>query len=413
MRFRSLWALLRDSGLVLVGRYGQYIVAFVSIPVVARSLGVQGFGEYSVATAGGFFGSLIVDLGLSSVLATDFARGGIRAASRATFIALRLLVLSLLCVAFVLALTLNWTASSLILAGMIMGGMSSIGEDWILIGSSQYVFLATSQLIVRLASLIGLVVMLPGHTSVWVAIAILAAANVIGAALTWTITWRTVNFARPNLAEATRLLRVALPIVSSRALGIASNQGPTLGFSALVIPQVFGLFAISDKLIRAAQSSLDALSIALLPRLGRAAGNSRQAFRYQVRRSLILAFVIGTVGATVLVLIAPWLVRALLGPQFSDAVAALQIQAWTLPAAGLTSVCLGAVLITAKDYRGMLLVSAIGLLALPVGLAVGTVFASPVALATGALIVDWSLAVAALVRTLVRHGIGRVGHETE
>lgn len=405
MKFSSLWSLLRDSGLVLVGRYGQYVVALISIPIVARSLGVEGFGQYAVATAGGFFGSLAVDLGLSSVLASDYARGEVRGRSRTTYIALRFAVLLFLVALLVAALLLNLSYTSLVLAGAVMGGMSSVGEDWLLIGSSRYVFLAISQLAVRLASLAGLVFVLPAHPSVWIAVWILAVANLVGAVLTWTVTWRLVPFWPPTLEEVGVLLRIAVPVVASRALGVASNQGPTLGFSAFIGPQVFGLFAASDKLVRAAQSSMDALSIALIPRLGRAAGRSGDAFASRVRRSVLLAMALGAAGAATLTLLAPWGVPFLLGSEFTGAVQALQIQVWSLPAAGVTSVCLGAVLITAKDYRGMLIVSLAGLGALPVGLAVGAMFSdTPVALAVGALIVDWTLSCAALLRTWVRHG---------
>lgn len=405
MRFRTLLALLRDSSLVLLGRYGQYIVALVSIPVVARVLGIEGFGQYAIANAGAFFGSLLVDLGLTSVLASDLARGNLRAPSLTTFILLRFAVLAALCAALAGVLLADAAVPSLVIAGMVMGGTSSIGQEWILIGSSRYVVLATSQVCVRVASLVGLIILLPKQPSVWVAIAILTAANLAGAAITWTVTRRAVAIAWPQKSEAAHLLRVALPIVSSRALGLASSQGPVLGFSLLVPAKTFGFFAATDKLVRAAQSSMDALSIALLPRLGRAAGQSRDAFGSRVRRALTLTFGLGAIGATVLTLLAPWIVPIVLGRQFAAAIPALQIQAWSLPAAGLTSVCMGAVLISARDYRGMLLVGAIGLAALPIGLAVGAASGSPMALSTGALIVDWASAGAAVTRTWLRHGL--------
>lgn len=401
MRFASLGTLLRDSGLVLVGRYGQFVVAIVSMPILARTLGVEGFGEYTLATAGGFFGSLLVDLGLSGPLASELSRGSLRRSTRTTFAILRLAAILTLGALATLLLAIGAGGASLLVAGMLMGGLSSVGEDWVLIGSSRYFALASSQVAARLSALAGLFLILPFFPSVWTAIVILATGNVVGAGATWIVTGHSVAFHAPTWREARALLRLSGPLLGSRGLAIASNQGPILGFAMLAPPQTFGVFAASDKVTRAAQSSLDALSVALIPRLGRAAGESSGRLVSRGGRAILLAATLGFVAAGALALGAPLVVPILLGPDFGDVVNVLRVQAIAVPAAAITSVCLGAVLVTHRDYRGMLIVSIIGVSALPLGLWIGTIVEGAVPLAVGALVVDWALAISALARVRV------------
>src|SRR4051812_828507 len=61
-------SLVLDTVLVAAGRYSQFLIAVVSLPLISHHLGLAEFGLYAIGTAAYFFGTAMGDCGLAQRL---------------------------------------------------------------------------------------------------------------------------------------------------------------------------------------------------------------------------------------------------------------------------------------------------------------------------------------------------------
>ena len=71
----GLRRIIGDTGRIVVGRYSQFIVTLITVPLVARALGVDEVGHLGVGTSSVFLGSIVVDWGLTQILASRHSQG--------------------------------------------------------------------------------------------------------------------------------------------------------------------------------------------------------------------------------------------------------------------------------------------------------------------------------------------------
>ncbi|SKG47804.1 Probable O-antigen transporter, MOP superfamily [Mycobacteroides abscessus subsp. massiliense] len=158
--------LARDFGAVVFGKYGQYLVTFATVPLLARVLGPAGMGLLAVGMAAYFFGSIVVDLGMTPFLAARVPELRNTPAElqqvRTDYLTVRLMTLGVLGA----ALGTGWIAGvppyvHMILLGLFTGGFWAASDDWLLIGQGRFIASAIYQGSGRITYLLLLVVLLP------------------------------------------------------------------------------------------------------------------------------------------------------------------------------------------------------------------------------------------------------------
>jgi O-antigen/teichoic acid export membrane protein len=401
--------LLSDTALVSFGKYGQFLVTFAVTPILAHYLRLEGIAAYATASSAALFGSIVVDGGLTQVLAVEVASGRGTSAYKRAYFAARILCFAGLALPSILVGALfGWSSwGGLIAAGLLIGGCSSMGEDWVLIGRSAYGRLALAQVLSRLANLGGLLLMLALMPTIATALFVLAVSNLIFCALTWLFAQSrpagVLGFENKTAdsIEAVRvwsLLSKALRLIPSRIAATLGGQLPVLFFSAIAPAAVFGAFAAADKVVKAAQSALDALSTALLPRLAR--GRERTDFGALALRALGAASVGGLLIAVGCTVLAPWIVDILFGRAFEASVGALRVEIWTLCSGAVVSVGCNAILYVAHDTKGIWLVSGLSLPTAVISIAIFYSAGTSVAIAASVLLA--SIASAAVTWLRVR-----------
>lgn len=398
---RAVGRLTRDVVLLLFGKYGQYVVTLLTTPVVARVLGVEGIGLLAVAMAAYFIGSAMVDFGLTHLLAPTAAVERSLGRLRGDYLALRLVTLSVLGVALTAALISGNQLVVLVALGLCAGGLSSAGEDWILIGLGRYGRLALAQSITRLAYLAGVIAGVLLVPLPHVVLAVSIATNLLASLLTWWMSSRLVPpIERPNVARVARLVRRGAVAFGSRLLIVGYSLGAPLLYATALPGSALGLFSSGERVVRAAQSVNDALGVALLPRFARADAGGAGLWQ-RVPAAVVGALLSGCLLATVLWIMAPWVIAILYGPAFVAAVPVLRLLVLVIPAAAISSVLLTSVVYVVGDSWGVLLCSVVGLAG--VAVTVGFAFAWPAAstIATGTVIVEACVMGAALARAAV------------
>lgn len=401
------FAVVRDVGYVVFGKYGQYLVTFITLPLIARLLGTEGVGLLAIGMSAFFVGSLALDMGITTFLAARVRDDDINDV-RGNYLAVRLGILAVLAAILITSLAFGGHAHLHIVAlGLFAGGISSMGDDWVLMGQSRFGILVVYTSIGRIIYLLLIVSVLPMFRDATVALLCLMASSIPQILLTWRLTIRELGApARPR--KVGEILRLGAPVFTSRMLENTYEQGSAVVFSAALSAHSMGLFSASDRPTQAASSVLDAIGFGLLPRL--AGRRDEGDFWHRSRQALMVTFVIALCAAAALCVIAPWAVPLVFGRDFTAAVPILQVEAFILPGTAVASFVTTAILPVCRDTRGVLYGSAIGTAVILIALGLAFSNGSVWNLVWGILIAETSVATFYLFR--MYHLIRREGRET-
>lgn len=356
-RVRELLGVVRDIAFVSFGKYGQYLITVATLPLIARVLGAEGLGLLAIGMSAYFLGSLIVDLGITSYLAARVQEPGTDRTAinrlRGTYLVIRGGILGILGSALAAVLALDAPEHLLMIAlGLVIGGVWAMSEDWVLIGQGRFGASTLYHSVGRVGYLALLLLLLPRVPTAEVALLCLLGSPVISVVLTWWDTWR--GFGPPGRPRGVwSLLRAAAPVVTGRLLVTSYGQGSAAVYGTVLNAVSLGLYSASDRLVRAVQSLLDPIGLALLPRMAERGGDER--FWPDTLRSLAVCVGLACVAAGTLWAAAPIIVPLVFGDEFAAAVGVLRLEALILPATTITSYVTTAVLPVRQDTAGVLI----------------------------------------------------------
>lgn len=353
----NLLGIVRDIGLVSFGKYGQYVITVVTLPLIARVLGTDGLGLLAIGMSAYFLGSLLVDLGLTPFLAAMVPDGPVNQL-RGNYLAIRAVTLTAIGALLVASLVFEaHIFVHMLLLGLFTGGFWSISEDWLLIGQGRFAASMTYQGVGRIAYLVLLVTLLPRIPSASVALLCLLVSSTLTVALTWRDSIKKYGLpARPQNTVA--LIRMAGPVLSSRLLMTSYGQGAPAVYSSVLDAVSLGLYSASDRLVRALQSLLDPIGFALLPRMARRSRDG--SFWRRTIHALLACLCLAVAAAATLWIAAPTLITVIFGNEFASAVPILRVEALILPATALSSFVTTAILPARQDTYGVLIGAIIG-----------------------------------------------------
>lgn len=399
---RNRLSAVRDIAYVSFGKYGQYLVTIVTLPLTARILGTEGLGLLAIAMSAFFIGSLLVDLGITTFLAAMADNTNLNQL-RGNYLAIRGTILSVMALA--LGLSVVFEAHQhlhMILLGLFCGGFASSGDDWVLVAQARFGIGVVYQGISRLVYLALLVGLLPVFPNASFAMVCLLLSSIIPVALTWRLTIK--DFGRPSRPSGVvAMLRLGAPVLTSRLLITSYGQGAATFYSAALSAASLGIFAASDRLIRAFQSLLDAIGFGLLPRLARGRDNTARFWRSSLE-GLGFCVSVAVVACGALWLAAPTLIGLIFGDQFLAAVDVMRVQVFILPFTAITSFVTTAILPVRQDTRGVLTGAVIGAICAVGALAVALSTRSIWALVYGTLVCEVVVATWYVFRVRLLYG---------
>jgi O-antigen/teichoic acid export membrane protein len=395
-------SLAADTLVVTSGRFGQYVVTIVAIPVLARRLGVHELGVLALGTSAYFFGSAFCDLGLTQALASASA-GRTPIISRRFFLTLRLVLFGLALVALVLGMRFGSRGVAIVTLGFAVGAASSLSEDWLLIAAGQFARLAVAQFAGRITYLGLLFLLLARQPRAETALVSLGLGGLVTVALTHLfVSAGRRKAAGSPVAESSEgiggwkkdvlvVRRLAVDITGQKVMNLTYNQGIALFLGPLVPTVALGLYSASDKCVRACQALLDGFGLALVGRLARHREDDER-FAPLATRALRGAFLLGLAAAVGLFLGSDLAVSVLFGPEFAGAADVLKFEAWILVPVALSTVATDAILYVRGDTRGPLWATAAGIVGAACSIPVVIATRSPFALAFSATVSEVSVA---------------------
>ncbi|TLF76889.1 lipopolysaccharide biosynthesis protein [Nocardia cyriacigeorgica] len=391
---------MRDIGYVSFGKYGQYLITLLTLPLIARILGADGVGLLAIGMSSYFIGSLLVDLGITPFLAarvhdirtTRADLGELRGA----YLAIRATTLAALAAMLVAGTAVQVPAPvQMILLGLFTGGFWSISEDWLLIGQGRFGTSTVYQGAGRIGYLVLLILLLPRFPSAPVVLLCMLVSSVLTVALTWWDSVRTFG-TPPRPRNVRAVLRIGGPILTSRALVSSYGQGSVAIYAAVLDAVSLGLYSAGDRLVRAIQSLLDPIGFALLPRMARR--STQGTFWRSSVRSLLVCVCAAVLAVAGVWLLAPLLIHVIFGDQFTGAVALLRVEVFILPATTVTSFVTTAVLPVRQDTAGVLIGAIVGTCVALIALGIALHTRSVWTLVFGSLAAEVAVALWCLVR---------------
>jgi O-antigen/teichoic acid export membrane protein len=354
-------------------------------------------GLLAVAMSAYFIGALITDMGITTFLAARVDEPDL-ASLRGTYLATRLVVVLIFGLAFAAATMLSLAPIvEMIAIGLFGGGLSAIGDDWVLMGRQRFGMIVLQQSVGRLVYLVLLLAILPQRPTAEAAMVCLIVSGLIPVAWSWFRTIR--DYGPPSRpTEPIALLRTGGPVLAARLLENTYEQGAATLFAPALSHHTLGIFTAGDRPVQAAGSLLDAVGWSLLPRMA-ARRDDHDDFWTVAFRMAGLVAVMGAVAAAFACLLAPWFIPLLFGNEFLAAVPLLQVEAWVLPGMAVASFLSTAILPVRQDTTGVVVGASIGATIALLALAFAFQTHSAMTVVIGIVVAETTVAVFYLLRT--------------
>ncbi len=320
----------------LLAMYGiycsNYLLALVTVPYLARTLGPAAWGMLAAVQSFGGILLLGVEFG--------FAFSGTRAAARVreSRELLRGIVSSVMGAKFLLALLaclialiVGWSLPMFrenpgtFWWGVAWGVFQGANLMWFFQAIEQMRLVAILDLSIRLLAVAATFWFVHGPVDAWLALALQAGASIVSLCLSIALVRRVTGIGIPTWREAWLAVCSSTATFVPRNASVLYNIGNTFLLGFFAKPEIVGFFGGADRICRAIVGLLAPASEAVYPRIAKVATSSRTRALRLARLSAAIMIAAGIVMGAVLYLLAPLCVRLMLGRGYGAAVEPLRI----------------------------------------------------------------------------------------
>ncbi|RJP64776.1 MAG: flippase [Candidatus Abyssobacteria bacterium SURF_17] len=322
------------------GKAYDAAAALLLIAIVARYLGRDGFGQYSLIWAAVTLSVIIPESGLYTVLIREASSNLERAPDilKATIQARR--VLAFLAIVVVIAIIFASTKDPSVRASACIGSVWILGR--LAVGTNSAIFFAYERiqydtLITIFQSTVSLLSVFAATRLDWglmgVIGSIAAGASASGIASSFVRRTRFCVAARtvdPSLRKY--ILKESLPVGGGRALRMTGNRVDTLILAWLRTNADVAIYSGVYNLILRGMGLSVLITRPLFPMISRLAGSpqEREEFQTVAQRSIKLMFVLAVPVCAGLTAVADKVVPLVFGPEFEPSIGVLRILSWVL-----------------------------------------------------------------------------------
>jgi PST family polysaccharide transporter len=196
---------------------------------------------------------------------------------------------------------------------------------WFFQGIEKMRLVASLDFGIRLAAVLATFALVRGPADAWRVLALQAAASFVSLVVSFGMARSLAGFRVPERAAVLRALRGGVKTFVPRNASALYTAGNTFLLGFFARPEIVGFYAAADRICRAIVGLLTPASEAIYPRISHMALRAPERALRLTRLSALIMVTVGVVMGAILFLLAPWLVRTLLGPGYSAAVEPLRI----------------------------------------------------------------------------------------
>ena len=311
----------------------NYILPLITLPYLARVLGAEHFGILGFALSVAAYAVLVGDWGFVLSAAQEVAANkhdppALNRIIWDTFAAKVLLgAISLIALLLVIeALPQLYPYRVLILLAWLQVPGNLITADWLLQGLERMGAFALASSLGRWAVLPAMFALVHSPADLPFAVFLTSLNNIVAGAVSLFLAIRTGTIGKPtlSLARTINAIRGSVHIFSAQASVALYTKLNVIVVFALAGPLQGGLFVGADRLRRAAQGLVGPINLVMYPRIAAMMGTEREQAFVWVRKLLAIQGLLTLGLAAATWILAPLVVRLLLGPSFAPAVQVLR-----------------------------------------------------------------------------------------
>jgi PST family polysaccharide transporter len=324
---------------------GGYIVPLVTVPYLARVLGVAGWGAVAFAQAYATYLTLLIEFGFNLSATREVARHQESAEHLADLLSGVLgakLVLAVVGIAPVVAVARFipiFTNSRHLLLGAVLCGVAAASSmSWLYQGLEQMRVVAAFDLSARICGMLAIFCLVHSVSDAPRVLYINATASGVVGAVLLIRAYGRVRFHLPTAAGTWQVLRAGWTMFILRCSMTLYTSGNAFVLGLFASPEAVGYYAGAERISKALIGLLQPLSQALYPRMANLVYRERAKAVKFARIGLIAMGGSGLVMCFALLATAPQLIRCFLGTGFQPAVAVLRILSLLPPCIALSNV---------------------------------------------------------------------------
>ena len=355
----SWWKRVRRSRLTqnFAAMFGTQLATYAfplaTIPYLARVLGPGSWGAVALAQSLGLYLSMVVEFGFNLSATRRIARlessdTGDRAddneqlAGIAAGVMGAKVLLAVLCLFLVVALQHTVRSLASLHAILWAGALSGIGQGfsmlWYFQGRERMKLPASVEVTAKAMAAASIFVLVHGKGDAWKVLGAQCVCYWGSSLVLLVIAYREIRFRLPTLASTREAMRASAAMFLFRSSVSLYTTANALVLGALSTPIAVGFYSGAEKLVKAMMNLLTPWTQTLFPRLSRLLASDRSRAVWLARVSLFAVTGISLVLCVATILLAPWIIRIVLGPGFEPAVPVLRLLALLFPAVGVSTV---------------------------------------------------------------------------
>lgn len=333
----------------IVALYGvqiaNYIFPLIIIPYLARVLGPIGWGTVAMAQAFGQYIALMVEYGFSLSATREVARARNSLNRREELLAGIMGAKVLL--AF-LAVGIAWVASrwvgafradpAVLWAGVFWALALAFSPMWYFQGMERMRFVAALDVIAKTVSLVSILLLVQTPGDAWKVPTLMGLASLVSTFIGLVTAYREVPFRFPSIRGIANVLQIGWSMFLFRSAVSLYTVGNTFILGLFAPPQIVGYYAGAEKISKAFVGLLGPVSQALYPRLSHLVQESRAEAARIARVGVQIMGLGGLLMGIIVFILAPLLVRLLLGLGYEPVVSVLRMLALLPPLIALSNV---------------------------------------------------------------------------
>jgi PST family polysaccharide transporter len=322
-----------------------YLLAVVTVPYLSRTLGPAAWG--ALAAVQSFAGCLLlaVEFGFTFSGTREAARTtGDRNSLREVVSAVQGAKVVLGILSCAVAFVVEWSMPLFrdhpgtfwwgIAWAVFQGG----NLMWFFQAIERMRLIATLDFLIRVVAVVATFVFVQGPGDAWVALACQAGASFFSLAISLAIVSRITGFELPKLSAVFGALKGSSKTFVPRNASTLFSVGNTFLLGVFARPEIVGFYAGADRISRALTGLLAPASEAVYPRISHVATQSRNRTLRLARLGALIMCSVGMLMAAFMWVLAPFLVRLLLGPGYDAAITPLRILSLLAPLIALRNV---------------------------------------------------------------------------
>lgn len=348
LSFRRAISLFRHSVIQnMIALWGVQIIRkilpVITMPYLGRVLGPDGLGLVAFVQGFTTFGSLLIEYGFNLSATRELARCRADKQRRAELLGSVLgaqIGLSALAIALSVAasrfIPILAGHTKLLTFGLVFCVSDSLNPYWYFQGMERMRSVAIFEVASKSAAAFAIFALVRSPGDTWMVLAIQAGASLCATGAGLWLALRESGISLPTAARIRETLHMGWPMFLFRGADNLYALGNAFVLGLFASPAVVGYYAGPEKISKAFFGLMNPIREALYPRLSNLVHDAREEAARLARIGVYVMGVGGIFLGGLVYLLAPFLVRTLLGPRFEAAIPVLRILSLLPPLMAVT-----------------------------------------------------------------------------